>query len=126
MKNLILGMVIGMVSSALLVFLIAPQWSDHRAAAETSAWLAQVRPVQEAIAENAKQRGSLESAGVGVAKPVFQGAGPSDVDVASHGEIFLKGGSDGQLLVLRPYFTEGKEVKWRCIGGSARATLSCH
>ena len=59
---------------ALILFLIAaiiiPQYSDYRAAAETSRWLAQMEPIRLKIEENAKKLKTTAGAGKHIDLPV--------------------------------------------------------
>lgn len=110
------------LTAALFIF---PLYSDYRASAETSGWLYEIVPTAEAISDNILHLKTTSGAGVGIAKPTIKMGAPSRIEVMANGTIFLKGGRDGQLVVLIPEFLAGK-VLWRCIGGSSHATLSCN
>ena len=104
---------------------VFPQYADYAASAETSAWMAQVAPVQDHVAANAKRNDSLVNAGLGAEQPHFSSPAPTYFEVTKDGTIFIQGGREGQLIVLVPALMEGT-VSWRCIGGSWRATTRCN
>lgn len=104
---------------------IVPQYSDYAASAETSAWMAQVAPVQAHVAANAEREQSLVNAGQDAKRPNFSRHAPAYFEITKDGMIFIQGGREGQLIVLVPTLTEGK-VSWRCIGGSRKATTRCN
>lgn len=114
---------------ALIVLAIAafviPQYADYAASAETSAWMAQVAPVQDYVAVNAERNHSLSNSGLGAKRPNFSSRAPAYFEVTKDGTIFMQGGHEGQLVVFVPALTEGK-VSWRCIGGSRKATIRCN
>jgi hypothetical protein len=116
LKTLLLGLAGGFFG--LFAALIAlSQYSDYRAASETTTWLVEVEPTLEAIAAAAKARGTIEGSGTGVALPTFQSPPLEYARVTSDGTVIMRGGREGQLLVLVPSLAEG-EVAWRCVGGS--------
>jgi hypothetical protein len=123
MKSVLLGM-LGALAVLVAAAVIYPQYSDYRARAQTSEWLFEVQEAQRAVAANAQRRNSLTGSGVGVHRPNFSGtAAPDYFKVTDDGMIFLKGGSDGQLVVLLPSIS-GTHVSWACVGGSSKATPS--
>ncbi len=110
-----------------LVFavVVLPQYADYRAASQVSQWLLQVRPAQELVAENAKKNGGLTRAGVGVREPDFSPVKPDFFAVTESGAIIIRGGHEGQAVVLLPEFASGA-LTWRCVGGSRGAVpASC-
>lgn len=115
---------IGVLAAVLACLLLYPMYSDYRAAAQTSRWLAEVEPAQRLVAENARRLNSLVGAGVGVGRPNFSAADPELFEVTPEGTILIKGGLEGQLVVLIPTRTNG-QVAWRCLGGPDSAVLSC-
>jgi hypothetical protein len=117
-----LGAILILIGSA---FLWA-QYSDYTARAQTSGWLNQVTPLQDSIERFAIENSSLTGVTVKYnAASLFTPMNLDLVEVASNGTIALRGGSDGQFLVLIPSLAGGK-VTWRCLGGSAKAmTYQC-
>lgn len=123
MKCFVKGM-----AGALLVLIaaaiIAPQYSNYVASSQTSIWLIEIEPTTEAITSNILRLQTVSGSGVGIPRPVISHYTPSLIEVTDSGTVFLKGGSDGQFVALVPAFSNGV-VTWRCIGGSAHATLRC-
>ncbi len=103
----------------LVAAVIIPQYSDYRGYAETDQWLVQLRPLQEAIEANAIRKKSLSGAGKEIAKPRLAHDNVTIFEVTDSGVILVKGGRDGQVLVLVPSF-EAEKVVWRCVGGPAK------
>lgn len=122
MKSFFLG-ALGAILVLVAAALIYPQYSDYRAAAETSGWLAEVLPTTQAITDNTLRLNTTTGAGFGIPKPTFQSHTPSLIEVTANGTVFLKGGTDGQIIVLYPELSGGKVV-WRCRGGS-HVTRAC-
>lgn len=98
--------------------IIIPQYSDYRAAAETSGWLAQMDPIRLKIEENAKRLKTMAGAGKHIDLPASP-PGVTFFEIRDSGEIIMHGGRDGQLVILTPSFAEGT-VTWRCLGGPAK------
>lgn len=116
----VLGAVIGLLGS----FVVVSQYSDYRAAAQTSGWIIEAEPAQRAVEANARRSGALAGAGVGVARPRFTEEGPEHFEVSADGLILMQGGIAGQLVVLIP--TLGPQgFQWRCVGGSRKDVLAC-
>jgi hypothetical protein len=113
---------LGFVTALLLILIVIPQYSDYRHVAETQRWVGEIRPVMERIEKNILKNASLVDANIGVDKMLLSGGEakqPDVFEITRLGEIILRGGSHGQLLILIPAFEEGK-VRWRCIGGPER------
>ncbi len=124
MRDFYLGAAAATVVLLAAAFLIYPQYSDYRAAAETSQWLAVAEmSMKPYIAEKAKRAKTLAGSGVGLPKPVFAVSNMPDLEITPDGMIFMRGGRDGQLVVLIPSLAEGK-VTWRCVGGSRHDVTS--
>lgn len=115
---------IGTLIVLVLAALIIPQYCDYRAAAETDSWLYQIITTQDSIEENIIRNKTVIGSGTGVQSPKFSKHPPSYVKITDNGDIFLKGGHEGQLVVLIPTIKDSK-VEWACIGGSSKATRSC-
>jgi hypothetical protein len=113
---------LGALAVLICAAIVVPQYSDYRAAAETSRWLAQMDPVRLAIEQNAMLLKTMAGAGKYIDVPaslLSPPPGATLLEIRDSGEIILHGGSDGQLVILTPSFAEGK-VTWRCLGGSAK------
>ena len=115
----------GAILVLLAAAIIVPQYADYRAALETSDWLSSVTSTTDVITTNVKRLKTTTGSGVGVARPVIAQRPPSLVEIADNGVIFLKGGREGQFVVLIPSYVDGKVV-WRCIGGPSHATRRCN
>jgi hypothetical protein len=89
------------IFGALLVlvaaFLIIPQYSDYRAASETSAWLIASMPTAQAITDNILRQKTTSGAGIGVPKPAFQFHPPALVEVTPNGTML-----SNTLLIGQP------------------------
>jgi Tfp pilus assembly major pilin PilA len=103
--------------------LVIPQYSDYTARAQTSAWLAQIREIQSVIEQNAVKQKSLLGAGRGIDTKTFQAVGIELFEITESSMVILRGGAEGQVIVLIPSLSEDRVV-WRCIGGSAHAVPS--
>jgi hypothetical protein len=121
MRAFLLGFLGALVALVSAMFLFA-QYSDYRAAAETAGWLADIRrsPLPELIERIAKQ-GGVEGSGVGIAAPQWTGVPPTLFEITDDGIVLMRGGRDGQLLVMIPEWRDGAAT-YRCLGGSAKAT----
>ena len=115
----------GAVSTAICVMAVAgiviTQYSDYRAATETSSWLNDVLPTVRTISANIIHIKGTTGSGIGVPNPVFKFHAPSVVEITANGTLFLKGGRDGQFVALIPEYSSN-HVSWRCMGGSSQ----CH
>lgn len=114
---------IGMAGALLLLFtaaVLTPLYSDYRARSETNSWLAQVKPVQAIIEESAMRNRTLHDAAIGIDSGTLSIAGTDLFEITSTGTIILRGGSDGQVIILVPALQGGRLI-WRCIGGSTTA-----
>ena len=117
----------GMLGALTMLFaaaFVVPQYSDYRAASETSSWLNEIEPTKDAISAKILRLRTTSGAGLGIPRPIITRHTPSLIEVTDAGIIFLKGGRDGQVVVLIPSFS-ANQVSWHCIGGSSHATGSC-
>lgn len=119
MKSFIYG-AIGALLVILIYLFAGPQFSNYRAFAESSAWLEQIKSQQKIVEERALNQHSFDGAGLGLSIGELKPVSPLFSEIKDNGVIILRGGSDGQALVLIPYFKDGGVV-WQCIGGSAKA-----
>lgn len=100
--------------------IIIPQYSDYFTTTETDRWLTDVAEVQSKIERRAVEINSLERAGADIPLPKIVNGPVQYLEISQDGRIYIKGGSEGQLVVLIPAL-EGESVVWRCIGGSTRS-----
>jgi hypothetical protein len=113
-----LGALVALVATTLVV----AQYSDYRARAETAQWLSAVRTdVIPALSDKIARQGGVEGSGVGIAAPKWTGVPPTLFEITDDGIVLMRGGRDGQLLVMIPEWRDGA-VTFRCLGGSAKAT----
>ena len=103
--------------------LLSSQYSNYQARAETSEWLAKIKPIQAAIEKNAIQQNSLINAGKDVDKKAFQNADNLRFfEITETSALILQGGRKWAVILI-PSLTAG-QVTWRCIGGSAQLVPS--
>jgi Tfp pilus assembly major pilin PilA len=119
-RYFLLGVLVGIVLFFSMFFLIYPQYSDYRARSEVVAWLALIQNVKDDIEGKAISNASFLGVNNWIDKDKFQMPGIDLFEITETGVIILRGGRDGQVIVLIPFFS-GKSVNWRCIGGSAQA-----
>jgi hypothetical protein len=116
---------LGALLVLILVALIYTQYSDYRAAAETSGWLNDIDETKTNIEKNILRNKSTIRSGEDIQMPTFHvPTPPTYTKIMNNGTIILKGGREGQLVVLVPTFTN-TEVIWSCVGGSSKATIGC-
>jgi len=118
--SFIAGFLTAIGLALLFAVVVLPQYADYRAASEVSQWLVQIQPTQELIAENAKKNGGLTRAGSGIRQPDFAPVKPDFFAVTDSGTIVIRGGHEGQMVMLLPEFSAGA-LTWRCVGGSRSA-----
>ena len=122
MKALLLGF-LGGIAGVFLALVAVSQYADYRAESELSGWLVEVEPAQAAIAARALRLGTLEGAGTGIELPPISYRPPKYYRIDANGQIFMRGGDEGQLVVLVPTLANGA-VTWQCVGGSKDSVLS--
>jgi hypothetical protein len=122
-KCFLLGAVAGIILFSAVFFLLYPQYSDYRAKAEVTAWLEMVKNVQDDIGKKIVSASPLGEVNDGFDKTKFQAVGVDLFEITETGVIIIRGGRDGQVIILIPSFSEN-DVEWRCIGGSAQAVPS--
>jgi Tfp pilus assembly major pilin PilA len=108
----LMGAVLVLLSAAIIV----PQYSDYSSLAQTSAWLVDIEPLQSKIEENAARKGRIDIPNSSETLPEFQAGKPRFFKVSRNGVILMKGGKQGQFVMLTPEIVDGKVV-WTCIGG---------
>jgi hypothetical protein len=119
-RYFLLGVIAGIVLFFSMFFLIYPQYSDYRARSETVVWLNLIQDVKDDIEKKAISNGSFLGVNNEIDKDKFQAPGVELFEITETGVIILRGGRDGQVIILAPYFSE-KNISWHCIGGSAQA-----
>jgi len=118
MKSFVTGCVGALLAIALALFTFA-QYSDYRGRAETEGMLAELEPFKQSIEAAATKNKSFVGIDKVVGKPTTLPAYVDLLEVTDAGEIFIRGGRDGQLVILLPTFVAEKVV-WRCIGSPAK------
>ncbi len=102
-----------------LVAAIAPLYSDYRARAQTTEWLAQLESVQQNIEAVAIKQKSFAGIAKSIEKPAFPSGSVTVFQITDSGAIITKFGHDGQMLILSPSFAVEK-ITWHCIGGPTK------
>jgi hypothetical protein len=120
MKQFLIGL-LWALSGVVATLILMPAYTDYRASSETIEWLALLRATQE-IAAYVKQNKTIVGASKSIQLPQLRGV--THAEIRADGSIFVKGGIEGQLIVLLPT-VEQDQVVWRCLGGSSKATLRC-
>ena len=115
--KILLTSFIGTLLAIILVAFIYAQYSDYRAMAQTYNWLTILNSVKVDIENNL-----LTGNKINIIKPKFSPE-PKDFLIRPDGIILMRGGRDGQLLVLIPEIKESK-VQWTCYVGSSKAAPS--
>lgn len=115
--------VAGAAITLILATILLSQYSDYLAAAQTDSWLKEVEPLKQQIAANVERYQTLENTSINIKATHFSIA-PEYFKIMPNGTIYIKGGKEGQLIVLVPILSGGS-VTWRCIGGSRKHTLTC-
>ncbi len=123
MRAALLGF-FGALLALLCAALVYPNYSDYRASAEVSGWLANLQQTQKAVEANFARNQSLASSGSGVPSPSFATPTPAAVSVSDAGVILVQGGRANQLVVLVPTVSSGKVV-WSCWSSHSRPTPAC-
>lgn len=123
MKYLLSGL-IGAVLVIVLLVVIYPLYSDYRSYSETYNWLATMEPLKQAVEANAVRQRSLAGAGKGIDKSSFGWKNITYFDISDSGAITIKGGHDGQVVILTPSFDAEKRIVWHCFGGPTAAMPS--
>ena len=123
MRCFLLGMLGGLLL-LVVVIVASSQYSDYQSRAQTEEWLYRVEPIQADIEKNAIRQNSLMNAGRNVDKKAFQYANNLNLfEIAETGMLILRGGKEGQAVILIPSLAAG-QVTWRCIGGPSHAIPS--
>ncbi|WP_081413061.1 hypothetical protein [Chitinilyticum aquatile] len=96
------------------------QYSDYRAKVETDNWLLRVKEIQDTIERKAIKQKSLIDAGREVNKNLLQKLDLDLIEITDSSVIILRGGRDGQVIILIPSLS-GDRIVWDCIGGPEKA-----
>jgi Tfp pilus assembly major pilin PilA len=115
MKSFLIDLA-GAIFIVAIAALSLPLYANYQARNEVKGWLSQLETTRHKIAAQALQHGSLQGAGVGITPPYFEGIRPNLIRIEADGNILLRGGSTGQMLVLIPALSTGT-VSWTCVGG---------
>ncbi|GBU09392.1 hypothetical protein AwWohl_05300 [Gammaproteobacteria bacterium] len=107
---------------AIVIYLYgSSQYSDYRSRVQTYSWINQLLPIQNLISEKiiAKQLSNDFLKKIVFPASLSQNA-ITLFQVSSEGVITIKGGYDGQIIILYPVLSDDKVI-WACIGGSTRS-----
>jgi hypothetical protein len=121
MRSFILGF-LGMLTALVLAGYAYSMYGDYRSEAQSSAWFIELLPAMQEIEAQARQQNTLAGTGAHIGKATPRMTRVNFLRVEDQGTIIVRGGSDGQVIVLIPQFDKGN-VSWRCIGGPSRAVL---
>jgi hypothetical protein len=122
MKQFLIGL-LWALSGVVATLILMPAYTDYRAASETSEWLSILRTTtQDEIAAYVKQNKTIVGANKSIQLPQMKGV--TLAEIRDDGSIFVKGGIEGQLIVLLPTIARD-QVTWRCLGGSSKAIRRC-
>ena len=113
---------LGAVVGFFLISFGAAQFSDYRAAAEVSGWLLALAPLQDTITANAIKQGKFSITPTDFKKPELIKNNSMFFKISENGEIIVKGGTEGQMLILLPSFID-KKVAWECVGAQTGLCL---
>ena len=119
----------GLLGASLLLlifFFTVPLYANYQARAETAGWLLLVEEVKNVITENAVKNKSLLHAGRDIDTQAMLKTWGGKVDllqITDFSTVILRGGREGQMLVLIPSLQQG-QVTWQCVGGSQHAMPS--
>jgi len=119
----------GSLGAILIIVLgefLSTQYSDYRGVSETEEIILQIKPIKQAIEATAIKQKSFVDIDKNTQIPKLQFHAHIDfIDVTNTGAIIVKGGRDGQILILSPSFIEEKIV-WHCTGGPTWDMPSAH
>lgn len=119
MRHFILGF-LGMLAALVLAGYTYSMYGDYRSEAQSSAWFIELLPTMQEIEAQARQQNTLAGVGAHIGKTAPRLTRVNFFHVDDRGTIIVRGGTDGQVIVLIPQFDKGN-VSWRCIGGPSRA-----
>lgn len=92
---------------------------EYTGRGDTSAMILTLRPVLMTLQATALKQKSLSHLHYDFDQVDLKNAGIHDIHMSAAGEIVVKGGKEGQMLVISPTF-EGDKVVWHCGGGPRR------
>jgi hypothetical protein len=114
MAKMLLGIVLGVLISVISFFFIFPNYADYRATAETYSWLAMLTSDKSELIK-AINEGNRSA-------PVFEKLKPTPehIKFLTSKALVIKGGREGQVVVLFSDFDGDKEEIF-CITGPTKA-----
>jgi len=123
MKCFIYG-VIGVLFSLGVFFVGRTQYSDYVVMVQTDRWIGELQPLMSEVKAKAIKIHSLNGVASDIHKPEPD-KNTTIFDVLDSGTIVVKGGRDGQLLILVPSLVDDK-FTWRClVGGDNALSRKC-
>jgi hypothetical protein len=125
MKNFCFGFMAATMFIVFVTLVLYPQYSDYGAYAQTYNWLTQIKSVgiQAAIEKNILNSRHFSDMSVGINKNLVNTREMDIFEITPSGIIVIRGGRDGQVVILIPEIS-GKDVVWKCIGGSEKAVTN--
>ena len=108
-----------------VVLVVAPRYSDFRAASETSEWLAVSRVLLSEIKPDLLKNVDVSGSDPRVTSALGSIPSIGDFGLRPTGDLYIRGGRNGQIILLIAE-RSGGDITWRCIGGSgADVVQSC-
>lgn len=125
MRNFFLAFA-GMFAAILFYLMVIPFYSDYRAAAETDTWIKQLAPIKDKISSRIAKDKTVLGSGASVDRASLSLRDVSVFEITDSGALLIKGGREGQFVMLIPTLIDG-QVSWRCVGGPTSAMPEgCH
>jgi hypothetical protein len=119
-------MILGAVTAGLSAMIVIPQYSYYTSRAQTSGMLTTLSSIKVEMHEIVETTGSLRGVGSALKGKIPFERPPDFFEISTDGVFIVRGGDDGQLLVLLPRVID-KRIDWTCIGGSRDAMpWDCH
>jgi hypothetical protein len=119
-------MILGAVTAGLPAMIAIAQYSYYTSRAQTSSMLNTLVSVKIEMHEIMETTGSLRGVGSALKEKIQFERPPDFFEVSPDGVFIVRGGDDGQLVVLLPRVIDNR-IKWTCIGGSRDAMpWDCH
>jgi len=110
---------IALASTWLLAFGIS-NYSDYRAASETTLWLSAARAMLSELESDVVSGVRIDKSDPRVVRYLGAIATIDQFEIRPSGDLFIRGGRDGQFIYLIAEQNENK-ITWRCVGGSRHA-----
>jgi hypothetical protein len=113
-------MILGAITAGLSAMIAIPQYCDCASRVHTSNMLSTISSIKHEMRENLETTGSIRGVGSALKEKIQFVRPPEFFEISPEGVFIVRGGDDGQLLVLLPRVID-KQIEWTCIGGSRDA-----